>query len=52
MTALPVVYFHNGIQDVRWVLLTCVFDLFGGGLPMREILLYLYVAESVPGEGM
>ncbi|CAN9469169.1 unnamed protein product [Alternaria alternata] len=47
-----VFYFHNSITHVRWVLLSCVFDLFGGGLPMREILLYSYVAESVPGDGM
>lgn len=28
------------------------FDLFGGGVPMREILLYLYVAESAHEDGM
>jgi hypothetical protein len=42
---------HN-IIDVRWVLLSAFFDLLGGGIPMREILLYLYIAGSVPEEGM
>ncbi|RYO48954.1 hypothetical protein AA0113_g9732 [Alternaria arborescens] len=44
-------YLHN-IIDVRWVLLSAFFDLLGGGIPMREILLYLYIAGSVPEEGM
>lgn len=47
-----VFYFRNTITDVRWIFLTCIFDLFGDGVPMREILLYLYVAERVPENGM
>ncbi|KAH6623166.1 hypothetical protein F5144DRAFT_582543 [Chaetomium tenue] len=46
-----VFYFHNTI-NVRWVLLSGLFDLFGGGVPMREILLYLYVGESAREDGM
>jgi hypothetical protein len=36
--------------DVRWILLTGLFDLIGGGQPVRNTLLYTYIAEVVPSD--
>lgn len=46
------VYFRDVFQNISWVYVTCLFDLFGGAIPTREVLLYLYVAESVPASAM
>ncbi|EFY94863.1 Major facilitator superfamily domain, general substrate transporter [Metarhizium robertsii ARSEF 23] len=46
-----VVYFYT-FTDVRWVLLLWVLELVGGGMPVREVLLWMYMAESVPEDGL
>ncbi|EFR00819.1 hypothetical protein MGYG_03823 [Nannizzia gypsea CBS 118893] len=46
-----VVYFHT-VTDIRWVLLLWVLELVGGGMPVREVLLWMYMAESVPEDGL
>ncbi|RDL36297.1 Major facilitator superfamily, general substrate transporter [Venustampulla echinocandica] len=46
-----VVYFHT-FFDVRCVLLLWILELVGGGMPVREVLLWMYMAESVPEDGL
>ncbi|KAK2823866.1 hypothetical protein FQN49_007538, partial [Arthroderma sp. PD_2] len=47
----PAIYFHT-FTDIRWVLLLWVLELVGGGMPVREVLLWMYMAESVPEDGL
>ncbi|KAH0598372.1 hypothetical protein MHUMG1_03670 [Metarhizium humberi] len=51
MLFTAVVYFYT-FTDVRWVLLLWVLELVGGGMPVREVLLWMYMAESVPEDGL
>ncbi|KHN99774.1 Major facilitator superfamily domain, general substrate transporter [Metarhizium album ARSEF 1941] len=46
-----VVYFHT-LADVWWVLGLWLLELVGGGIPVREVLLWMYMAESVPEDGL
>ena len=42
-------FFHD-LFDIRLIWLTGLFDLLGGGLPVRNALLYTIIAEVVePG---
>lgn len=50
-TSVIQVYFYT-FTDVRWVLLLWVLELVGGGMPVREVLLWMYMAESVPEDGL
>ncbi|KAB2571179.1 hypothetical protein BFW01_g1791 [Lasiodiplodia theobromae] len=41
-----VCFFHN-FFNIRMIWFTGLFDLIGGGLPVRNALLYTYIAEAV-----
>ncbi|KAE8137455.1 major facilitator superfamily domain-containing protein [Aspergillus pseudotamarii] len=44
-----VFYFYN-LFNVHMVLGLCVFTTVGGGIPVREIMLSMYIAENVPDD--
>ncbi|KAL7935557.1 major facilitator superfamily domain-containing protein [Trichoderma chlorosporum] len=52
MMLFTAIFYFYRLTDVRWVLLLWVLELVGGGMPVREVMLWMYMAESVPKDGL